>query len=295
MRYGRFRGVRQVLCFVAVVAFLAIYQCLFSYSVPSMRGLAEGTMDVHFMDVGQADCTLIRTEDGHILIDTGDVPTGDRVARYLRRARVERLSYLILTHPDSDHIGGAAAVLSAVPVDRVILPRICEEDVPETDVYQALVTALAALPEIAVIEAVSGEALSLGDVRLTILAPNADDYEDINDYSVAIRVDFGQTSLLFTGDAMATSEAEMLARYPDGMLDCTLFQAAHHGANTSNTRAFLAAVSPETVVISCGANSFGHPSGEALAAYALVGAEVFRTCEEGTMIFVSDGKEIRKK
>ena len=281
-------------CALTVVVLLAVCQLLFEYPIVTMKAVDEGTMELHALDVGQADCTLIRTEAGYVLVDTGEAVTARRVVAYLRRAGVDRLAYLVLTHPDSDHIGGAPAVLAAIPTDAVILPRLHESDRPQTEVYLALEEALATSCA-RVIEATAGDIMRVGALQLTILAPLHDDYEDINDYSVVVRMDFGETSFLFTGDATAPVEAELLEKYTDELLRSTLFQAGHHGANTSNTKDFVAAVAPEIVVVSCGANAFGHPSGEALVSYALAGATVYKTGEEGTIVFVSDGTEIRKK
>ena len=279
---------------VLVILFAAVYQWRIGFPERRLPLLAEGTVELHVIDVDQADCTLIRTSAGYVLIDAGEAETGADVVKYLRAAGVETISYAVFTHPDSDHIGGAAAVLEAFAVEWVILPSIHERDVPDTDVYRGFCDALAA-QSASVISAVAEQTYSLGEVTFTILAPNSPDYDTINDYSVALRVDFGETSFLFTGDAEARSEAEMLALHGAELLDCTFFHAGHHGAATSNTDAFLAAVSPEIVAVSCGENAFGHPSGEALVSYAKVGATVYRTDEEGTMIFVSDGTRIIKK
>lgn len=293
MKRKKFR-VGYAACALAIVVLLAVCQLLFEYPTVTMKAVDEGTMELHALDVGQADCTLIRTEAGYVLVDTGEAVTARRVVAYLRRAGVDRLAYLVLTHPDSDHIGGAPAVLAAIPTDAVILPRLHESDRPQTEVYLALEEALAT-SYARVIEATAGDTMCVGALQLTILAPLHDDYEDINDYSVVVRMDFGETSFLFTGDATAPVEAELLGKYTDELLRSTLFQAGHHGANTSNTKDFVAAVAPEIVVVSCGANAFGHPSGEALVSCALAGATVYKTGEEGTIVFVSDGTEIRKK
>lgn len=293
----RIKWSRLLLLILAVilVASAVVYQRRVGFPIRELPALQRGTVEIHIVDVGQADCTLIRTEAGHILIDAGEAETGADVARYLRCAGVESLAYAIFTHPDSDHIGGAPDVFAAVTVERVVIPHIHESDIPDTEVYGAFCHALAKEQGVRVIEAISGTEYVLGELSFRLLAPNSADYGNINDYSVALRLDFGETSFLFTGDAEETAEKEMLTRYPREVLDCTFLQAGHHGANTSNTDAFVDAVSPEIVAISCGENSFGHPSGEALVAYARVGARVYRTDEEGTMIFVSDGKQIVKK
>lgn len=293
----RIKRSRLLLLILAVVLSVSaiVYQRRVGFPLQKLPALQEGTVEIHIVDVGQADCTLIRTEAGHILIDAGEAETGVEVARYLRRAGVEVLAYAVFTHPDSDHIGGAPDVFAAVKVERVMIPHIHESDIPDTDVYGAFCHALAKEQGVKVIEAISGTEFVLGELTFRLLAPNSTEYRNINDYSIALRLDFAETSFLFTGDAEKVAENEMLARYPREVLDCTFFQAGHHGANTSNTDAFIEAVSPEIVAISCGKNSFGHPSGEALVVFARVGAQVYRTDEEGTMIFVSDGKQIIKK
>ena len=288
----------RIALFVLLAAFVVlavVYQCRVGFPLRLLPPLGEGTVEIHIVDVEQADCTLIRTELGHILIDAGEAETGKDVVEYLRRAGVEALAYAIFTHPDSDHIGGAVEIFDAFTVERVILPKIHESDIPDTAVYEEFCAALAEERDVVLIEAVSGGEYSLGAVTMRILAPNAADYDSINDYSVAVRLEFGATSFLFTGDAEEIAEREMLATHSREALDCTFFQAGHHGANTSNTDAFLEAVSPEIVAVSCGENAFGHPSGEALVAFARVGASVYRTDEDGTMVFVSDGKQIVKK
>ncbi len=256
----------------------------------------NGTLEVYIVDVGQADCSLLVTEGGTVLIDAGDTDTGDEVVEYLRLLGVTKIDYAIFTHPDADHIGGADDVLLNFRVDNVILPSLDEGDVPTTNVYEAMITALEENEKINVLPATPGEEYRIGELKMKILAPLSENYSNINDYSVTARFDFGETSFLFTGDALDTAEAEMLAKYPQKELKATFFQAGHHGASNANTPDFINAVSPEIVAVSCGAdNKYGHPTEAALESFASVGARVYRTDKLGTMIFVSDGKEITKK
>ena len=256
----------------------------------------EGTLEVHIVDVEQADCTLMIGEAGNVLIDAGDVETADEVAQYLRNLGITRLEYAIFTHPDADHIGGAATVISNFDIANVILPDLHESDVPTTKVYANMIAALEQKTETNVIPATPGEVYEIGELKMKILAPLSENYSNINDYSVVARFDFGATSFLFTGDALEKSEGEMLARYPASELRSDFFQAGHHGASNANTPEFIRAVSPKIVAVSCGAdNKYGHPTKEALASFAAVNATVYRTDELGTMVFVSDGEEIVKK
>ncbi|MBQ7381215.1 MAG: MBL fold metallo-hydrolase [Clostridia bacterium] len=256
----------------------------------------EGTLEVHVIDVDQADCTLIIGEAGNILIDAGDVETKDEVKTYLEQLGIRTLTYAIFTHPDSDHIGGAATVIESFEIENVILPTLHESDVPTTKVYERMITALEERESINVIAAEAGAEYEIGELKMKILAPLSDNYSNINDYSVSARFDFGATSFLFTGDALEKSEGEMVKHYPASELRADFFQAGHHGASNANTPDFIRAVSPSIVAVSCGLdNKYGHPTDEALASYAAVGATVYRTDELGTMIFISDGEEITKK
>lgn len=256
----------------------------------------EGTLEVHIVDVAQADCTLIVGEAGNVLIDAGDVETADEVVQYLKGLGIAKLEYAIFTHPDADHIGGAAAVIESFDVANVILPALHEGDIPTTKVYERMITALENKTETNIIPATAGESYEIGALKMKILAPLSENYTNINDYSVVARFDFGATSFLFTGDALEKSEGEMLERYPASELRADFFQAGHHGAKNANTAAFIRAVSPSVVAVSCGKdNKYGHPTDEALASFAAVNAMVYRTDELGTMIFISDGEEITKR
>ncbi len=256
----------------------------------------EGTLEVHIVDVGQADCTLLKCTAGNILIDAGDTATKTEVVDYLKSVGVETLDYAIFTHPDADHIGGAATVIRSLKIKNVILPSLHESDVPTTKVYTNMLAALEEDESINVLPAQAGKEYTLGELKMKILAPLSENYSNINDYSVSARFDFGATSFLFTGDALETSEKEMLREYAASELKADFFQAGHHGAKNANTPDFIKAVSPSIVAVSCGKdNKYGHPTSEALASYAAVGATVYRTDELGTMIFVSDGKSIVKK
>ena len=295
---------RRVNLPTAVIALLLIvgmaaYSYFFIIEMPQPIEVepVEGDLLVYIFDVGQADCTLICSEDGNILIDAGDKGTQDEIVDMILATGVEELEYVIFTHPDRDHIGGADEVIDGITVENVILPVLYEE--PDSIVYEEMMNAIGAKErdgELVRIDAVSGTVYDMGDLKMKVLAPNAEKYSNINDYSVAVRLDYGESSFLFTGDALERSEKQMLETYSVLELDCDFFQAGHHGAANANTLAFVQAVSPEIVAVSCGAgNKYGHPTQTALENYAAVGADVYRTDKLGTIIFVSDGKEITVK
>ncbi len=245
------------------------------------------TLRIHFLDVGQADCTLLTTGKEHILVDTGYVNKGvtEYIVSYLKGMGIERLDYLVLTHPDADHIGGAPEILENFDVSHVLMPDCTKT----TSIFERTVAALEN-SDAEVLMAESGTVYTLGSIKMKLLAPNAKSYDDTNDYSIAMRVLYGDTAILLTGDAERQSEREMLDTYSRGEFSADLMKAGHHGSSTSNSEALLSAASPDFIVISCGAdNKYGHPHDEAMARFEALGVPIYRTDVHGTVVFVSDG------
>lgn len=258
--------------------------------IPDAQAAAEDAdvsdLEVHFIDVGQGDATLILSGGHAMLIDAGDNDRGTAVQSYLRSQGVENIDYVIGTHPDADHIGGLDVVLYKFDCETVILPDIDSD----TRTYEDV---LAALDEkdYAVTYPVVGQTYPLGDAAFTIVAPNRDYGSDKNDWSVGILLQNGENRFLFTGDAGEDAEEDMLANGID--LAADVYKVAHHGSDTGSSEAFLAAVAPDWAVISVGEdNTYGHPDAQVLNDLRGAGVSVFRTDEQGTIVAVSDGSEI---
>lgn len=255
-------------------------------------GSASGTLEVYFFDVGQGDSELIRLPGGeNILIDAGTSSTEDELVGELRSLGAETLDLVVATHPHADHIGGMAAVIDAFDVRQVVMPRVSESDMPTTKTYENLLQSIAD-KGLTITPAEPGdELLSSGGAVLTVLAPNGEDYGDLNNYSVVLRLTYGEDSFLFTGDAEEASEEEMLSL--DWPLTATVLKCGHHGSETSTSPAFLDAVSPQYAVISCGVdNDYGHPDAVTLEKLEAAGAEVFRTDLQGTILASTDGSGV---
>ena len=247
----------------------------------------EGTLEVHYIDVGQGDATLIKCGSHAMLIDGGNNNKGTTVQLYLKKQGVESLDYVIGTHPDADHIGGLDVIVYKYNCDTVIMPDY-EKD---TKTYQELVDVIHD-KNMKITYPVVGEQYALGEAKFTIIAPNSNSYGgNANDYSVAILLEYGKNRFLFTGDAEETSEAEMLTNVID--ISADVYKVAHHGSRSASTQEFLNAVHPKYAVISCGeGNSYGHPHAEVLNRLRSMGVEVFRTDEQGSIIASSDGENI---
>lgn len=247
-----------------------------------------GTLQVHFIDVGQGDSILISQGDHHMLIDAGENDCGTKVQSYLTSQKVEHLDYIVGTHPDADHMGGLDVVIYKFDCDHVLLSGY-EKD---TRTYEDVIMAIKEKnrqPEYPV----AGEEFSLGEASVKVLAPRegADYGEESNNYSIALKVTYGEKSFLFTGDCEEEAENDMLFSGLD--LTADVMKAAHHGSNSSNTEEFLRAVSPKSVVISCEeGNDYGHPRAEVLNNLRSMGVSVYRTDEQGTVVATCNGQEI---
>lgn len=238
---------------------------------PSALPAADGAMTVHFIDVGQGD-SLLAESDGHfLLVDAGENDQGDTVIAYLREAGVTSLDYVIGTHPHSDHIGGLDDVIRAFDVKAVILPPVAHTTKTFEDVLDAVQE-----KNLTLTQPKPGDSYALGDAAFTILAPQADYGDDLNNWSVGIRLACAEGALVACGDAEAQAEEDIAA---SGLpLSADVLKVGHHGSSTSTSNAFLQAVAPAWAVISCGeGNSYGHPHEETLKKLEDAGVSVLRT------------------
>lgn len=259
----------------------------------------DADLEVHFIDVGQGDCSLIKWNGAAALIDCGEEEYADTVLQYLKEQNVEALDYIIVSHPHSDHMGGMWEIIENMQVKKVIAPKVSEEKTPDTKIYESFLKALrdkslkltAARP--GTIYSLGGEAASEeGKIppKMEILSP-VKDYSDLNNYSVTVKLTYGTTSYLFTGDIEKEAEDDILESGADVSAD--VLKAAHHGSSSSTGEKFLDGVSPDICIIQCGAgNKYGHPHADTLNIFESIGAQVYRTDISGTITLYSDGSKI---
>ncbi|HHY91424.1 MAG TPA: MBL fold metallo-hydrolase, partial [Clostridiales bacterium] len=254
--------------------------------IPANRG--EKVLSVHFIDVGQGDCTLFVTPNGKtILIDAGEKSASDAIVNYIKGQGIRKIDVVIATHPHSDHIGGMEDVIRAFDIGQVYMPKVMHT----TQTFENLLLALQE-KGLKVKTAKAGVTIDIDpDVEAVMLAPHSEAYENLNDYSAVLKVTYGNNSFLVTGDAEATSEKEMLASGDD--LSADVLKVAHHGSSTSTTDEFLDAVHPAHAVILLGKdNDYGHPHRETIEKLTKRGIPIYRTDELGNIVFASDGQEI---
>ena len=285
---NRKRTLCLLACFLAALFFLG---ALYHYIGPEDPVAPFGQIAVHFIDVGQGDATLIEAQGRFMLIDGGERGNEQTIINYLQNLGVRRIDYVIASHPHSDHIGGLAhGVIDAFPIGTIIAPRFSPENVPTTRVYERFLEAVARAVEQGTQARYSavGETIALGNAQVTILGPLRE-YPGINNNSIILRLDYGETSALFTGDAERTAERELADTYGHRLRVCVL-HAGHHGSNTSSNAEFLYYVAPRYVVIPVGVyNSFGHPDPRAMERIRATNAIIYRTDIDGTVVMRSDG------
>lgn len=248
--------------------------------------IPEGELEVHFIDVHNADCILVRQGDKNLLIDAAERDNQEDILGYLQEQGIQKLDMVIATHPHADHIGSMAEVIQQYPVDTFIMSFMPEEATPTSTVYTRMLEALDAR-SVTVEEAVPGAIYELGTARVQLLAPLEED-DDPNDMSVVCRLTFGDRSFLFTGDAGKQVEKQLLKT--SYTLQSDVLKLSHHGSTTGNSEAFLYEVQPTYAVITCGeGNSYGHPHEEVMDMLTRQGIQPLRADVCGTIVFKTDG------
>ena len=249
----------------------------------------ENDLAVHFVDVGQGDCIFVQTPTGEsLLIDAGERGNEQTVVSYIEEYGDDTLEYVIATHPHSDHIGSLDDAIRAYAVQNVLMPRVTESNTPTSSAY---INFLAAVKQskAKAIAAKPGYTFSLGKGTCTVLGP-IEQSDSLNNISVVLRLDWGETSFLFTGDAEKAEEKTILNSKYAEFLDVDVLKMGHHGSRTSSTASFLKAVTPDYCVISCGTgNDYGHPHQETLQKLDKLSTEVLRTDLSGSIRFYSNG------
>ena len=249
-------------------------------SIPS----ENSTFQIHFIDVGQADAALISCDGHHMLIDGGNRDDSSRIYSVLQKAGIDHLDLVVGSHAHEDHIGGISAAFQAADVDLVLSP-VTEYD---SKVFKTFKSKAEEQGSGLTVPSV-GSAYELGSATVKILGLNGG--EDTNDTSIILKVTYGETSFLFTGDAEYDGEHAVLDSGAD--LSATVLKVGHHGSDTSTCYPFLRAVMPQYAVISVGAgNSYGHPNDDTLSKLRDAGAVVFRTDLQGDIFCTSDGKTV---
>ncbi|MDF2723917.1 MAG: fold metallo-hydrolase [Paenibacillus sp.] len=257
-------------------------------SSPYVR--ADGEMLVHYINVGQGASQLLVGPTGKtMLIDAGNNDKEDLMVAYLQRAGIKKIDILVGTHPDADHIGGLDAVIDHFDVGQFYMPKVQSNTKTFEDVL------LAAKKKGIKVNTAKSDITLQWDTGTTVrmIAPIGE-YKDSNEMSAVIRVAYGDTSFLLTGDAEAKSEADLVAS--NTLLKADVLLVGHHGSNSSTSEPFLERVNPKYAVIQSGKdNKYGHPTPETVAKLSKKNITVLRNDTVGNIVFVSNGKALDVK
>ena len=245
----------------------------------------DSTFEVHYIDVGQADAALVICDGNYMLIDGGNSEDSSLIYSYLTKQNVKKLHTIVCSHAHDDHVGGLPAAVYNFEIENVYAPER-ENDIDAYNSFKNKVIEKG----ITIKNPKPGDSFGFGSSTVEFYGP-VYDTTDLNNTSIVLKITYGETSFLFTGDAEREEEQDILSKNFD--LSATVLKVGHHGASTSTSYPFLREIMPEYAVISVGSkNSYGHPTDETLSRLRDADVTVYRTDLNGDIIAKSDGKKV---
>lgn len=269
--------------------FLAIIICSLNFFQLYSKSCSNNEILIHYIDVGQGDCILIQVNEKNLLIDSGPASNRNDLLDYLSKLNIKKFDYIIATHPHEDHIGNMDTIIKRFNIDKFYAPKVTHTSICFENMVNALVDKSL---KINVLK--KGESdIELGEnTNIEIFSPLENMIsENYNDYSPVIKITFHNNSFLFTGDAEAYTENQLLSDNVN--LKSDIIKIGHHGSKTSTSYNFLHEVNPSFAIISVGEdNTYGHPSLDTLLNLNLMNIKTYRTDLNGTIIVTSNGNTI---
>lgn len=283
------KNFKKICCMILLLTFIFVFGCSNNNQSLNSAKLSSEYLKIHYIDVGQGDSELIQFNGKNILIDAGPNSNTDRLISYLNKQNIKKLDIVVASHPDEDHIGGMARVINQFTIGEFWAPKRTNN----TKTFENMINSLKS-KNLKINTAKSGLTLSFDKaITVDIIAPNNDNYDSNNNYSIVIKLTYGNNSFLFVGDAEKISEKEILDKKYN--ISSDVLKIGHHGSRTSSSKEFLDKVNPKIAVISCGKNNdYGHPNKETLTELTKRKFQIYRTDIDGTIILLSDGKTIKK-
>jgi competence protein ComEC len=268
------------------ILIILLFQCSINTKENNIQ-INKNTLQVHFINVGQGDSILIQVNNKNLLIDSGPNKSEDKLKKYLKKLNISKFDYIIATHPHEDHIGNMSYIINNFDVLNFYAPKVENS----TKAFETMVESLIRKDlKIKVLKA-NIKSIDLGkNIVVDVFSPLSNSYEDLNNYSPIVKISYGNTSFLFTGDAEELSENEVLNAGFD--LKCDVLKIGHHGSSSSTSENFLKASNPSIAVISVGEdNTYGHPTDTVLS--RLKETKIYRTDINGNIVITSDGLSLK--
>lgn len=235
-------------------------------------------LHVYFIDVGQGDATLIKQGDTEMLIDCGKDSKGPSVVEFLEMKDVDRLEYLLITHPDADHLGGCDDVLNEIKTNTVITNGESKDTISYREVRDAIDTEQQIIADI-------GDKWVVDSTEIEVIQADKGQSDD-NANTIVTKLIYGDTSILFTGDCDKECEQKLITKD----IEADILKVPHHGTKFGSTINFLERVNPQVAIIPIGPNSYGHPADETLDRLTQEGITIYRTDKDGNIEIRTDGK-----
>lgn len=281
------KGISILLIIVAI--FYSLYEKDIdkTFGLPVTETFKEtentNTLDITYLDVGQADAILIQNEGHNMLIDAGNNEDGPLLVQYFKEQNMTKFDYLIATHPHEDHIGGMDDIIKNFDIEKIYMPNVTTTTKTFLDVLNAMEEKNMTfdVPNI-------GQNFALGHTLFQVMYTESDK-KNLNNSSIILKANFKNTSYLFTGDATSEVEKKILSKD----IKATVLKVGHHGSKYSTTTEFLNKVNPKYAIISVGKNnSYNHPNQITIDKLTKKNIEIHRTDQEGSIFLKSDGKTI---
>lgn len=249
-------------------------------------------MNVHFIDVGQGDCTVIKTDNSKtVLIDSGEDVYSEKVISYLERLNVSKIDFCIITHPHADHVGAMSEILNRFGAETFIMPSIDNDIAPKEEYYSDLLSTVNKTCD-NVLSIKDFSSFSIGDISLEIFPPLSKSKE-LNNMSLVIKASYKDASFVITGDCTTKEENQIIESFGEEKLKCNVLKVGHHGSEYATGENWLNALKPDICVISVGKNNnFGHPSEKLIKTLEERNIQFFRTDINSTLVFKTDGEKI---
>lgn len=252
-------------------------------TLPTVNLSENSRLKIYFVDVGQGDCILINNNQEYALIDAGNNEDGKKLVNFFNNLGINSFKYVIGTHAHEDHIGGIDDIINNFSIEHFFMPDVITTTKTYEDVLDALTNKQIKYETFEI-----GDTFSLAEMKFSVVYIG-DSKEDLNDTSIVLKATYGNTSYLFTGDATSRVEKEILNKD----IKSDVLKVGHHGSQYSTTAQFLKKVSPKYAIIQVGKNnSYSHPKDVTIKKLEKIGAKIYRTDQNGTIILNSDGENI---